>query len=142
MAAALQTTTSLWTPTPSTNRWGASGSVVHINPCTKLASAAEGFARQPDSSIVPLIRTLCGPVKSCALLQIVICSACSGHGYKFCSVMGEVLADLATTGSTRHDIEFLRINSRRPGMKELTEALHGESTRMKPPSAAYKTSKL
>jgi sarcosine oxidase len=40
--------------------------------------------------------------------QVVLASPCSGHGYKFCSVMGEVLADLATGhGATRHDIGFL-----------------------------------
>ena len=31
----------------------------------------------------------------------------SGHGFKFASVIGEVLADLATGGTTRHDIGFL-----------------------------------
>jgi sarcosine oxidase len=36
--------------------------------------------------------------------QVVIASPCSGHGYKFASVMGEVLADLATNGTTRHPI--------------------------------------
>lgn len=36
--------------------------------------------------------------------RIVIASPCSGHGYKFASVIGEVLADLATDGSTKHDI--------------------------------------
>ena len=33
-----------------------------------------------------------------------IAAGFSGHGYKFCSVMGEVLADLATEGETRHPI--------------------------------------
>ena len=33
----------------------------------------------------------------------------SGHGFKFMPVMGEALADLATTGTTRLPIEFLRI---------------------------------
>lgn len=43
--------------------------------------------------------------------QVVVASPCSGHGYKFCSVIGEVLADLATgDGSTKHDIGFLRFN--------------------------------
>jgi sarcosine oxidase len=32
----------------------------------------------------------------------------SGHGFKFAPVIGEVLADLATTGVTRHPIGFLR----------------------------------
>ena len=36
--------------------------------------------------------------------NVVVASPCSGHGYKFASVMGEILADLATLGSTRHPI--------------------------------------
>lgn len=42
--------------------------------------------------------------------RIVIASPCSGHGYKFASVIGEILADLATTGGTRHDIGRFRID--------------------------------
>ena len=42
--------------------------------------------------------------------QVVLASPCSGHGYKFCSVVGEVLADLASgDGTTRHGIHFLRL---------------------------------
>jgi len=42
--------------------------------------------------------------------QVVLASPCSGHGYKFCSVIGEILADLATgDGTTRHGIGFLRL---------------------------------
>jgi sarcosine oxidase len=37
--------------------------------------------------------------------QVVIASPCSGHGFKFASVMGEIIADLATDGTTRHPIE-------------------------------------
>jgi sarcosine oxidase len=36
--------------------------------------------------------------------NIIIASACSGHGFKFAPVVGEILADLATAGGTRHDI--------------------------------------
>lgn len=36
--------------------------------------------------------------------QVVVLSPCSGHGYKFCSVLGEVAADLATRGETAFDI--------------------------------------
>ena len=36
--------------------------------------------------------------------QIVIASPCSGHGFKFAPAIGEILADLATEGATRHDI--------------------------------------
>lgn len=38
---------------------------------------------------------------------VTYASACSGHGFKFASVMGEILADLALDGRTRHRIEFL-----------------------------------
>ena len=34
----------------------------------------------------------------------------SGHGYKFCSVVGEIMADLAMHGSTRHDIGLFRLS--------------------------------
>lgn len=37
---------------------------------------------------------------------VVIASPCSGHGYKFASVVGEVLADLALDGRTRHPIDL------------------------------------
>jgi sarcosine oxidase len=33
----------------------------------------------------------------------------SGHGFKFCSVVGEILADLVLDGDTLHDIGFLRL---------------------------------
>ena len=38
--------------------------------------------------------------------QVVIACGFSGHGYKFCSVVGEILADLAIEGSTRHPIDL------------------------------------
>ena len=41
--------------------------------------------------------------------RIVIASPCSGHGYKFASVIGEILADLAIKGETRHDISRFAI---------------------------------
>ena len=39
--------------------------------------------------------------------NVVIASACSGHGFKFSSVIGEILADLVLDGETRHPIGFL-----------------------------------
>jgi sarcosine oxidase len=32
--------------------------------------------------------------------RIVVASPCSGHGFKFTSVVGEILADLALDGAT------------------------------------------
>jgi sarcosine oxidase len=39
--------------------------------------------------------------------RVVYASACSGHGFKFASVVGEILADLALDGRTEHPIGFL-----------------------------------
>jgi sarcosine oxidase len=38
--------------------------------------------------------------------QVAIAAGFSGHGYKFCSVVGEILADLATAGKTDHPIDL------------------------------------
>jgi len=38
--------------------------------------------------------------------QVAYASACSGHGFKFASVIGEILADLAQYRRTRHNIEL------------------------------------
>jgi len=40
--------------------------------------------------------------------NVFIAGGFSGHGFKFCSVVGEILADLAQHGSTRHDISLFR----------------------------------
>ena len=42
--------------------------------------------------------------------QVIVVSACSGHGFKFCSVIGEIAADLAVDGSTRHDIGLFKLD--------------------------------
>ena len=39
--------------------------------------------------------------------QVAIAAGFSGHGFKFASVIGEVLADLALAGTTRHPVGFL-----------------------------------
>jgi sarcosine oxidase len=38
--------------------------------------------------------------------QVIVASPCSGHGFKFASAVGEVLADLATTGRSRFDLSL------------------------------------
>jgi sarcosine oxidase len=42
--------------------------------------------------------------------RVVVASPCSGHGFKFAGVIGEILADLATERTTRHDIGRFRIS--------------------------------
>ena len=46
--------------------------------------------------------------------RIVLASPCSGHGFKFASLLGVILADLATRGDTEFDIELFRFRSAVP----------------------------
>ena len=55
-------------------------------------------------------------------MQVIICSACSGHGFKFGSVIGEILKDLTVQGSTPLDIEFLRLSKERRGHADVLQA--------------------
>jgi len=43
-----------------------------------------------------------------ALPQVLIASPCSGHGFKFSGGIGEILAELITTGTTRFDLSLFR----------------------------------
>jgi sarcosine oxidase len=67
---------------------GADGPTLSLRACL--------FTNTPDEHFV--VDTLPGAP------EIVVASPCSGHGFKFSSVMGEILADLALDGGTRHDI--------------------------------------
>ena len=42
--------------------------------------------------------------------QVSVAAGFSGHGYKFCSVVGEIMADLALDAGTRHDIGLFRLD--------------------------------
>jgi sarcosine oxidase len=42
--------------------------------------------------------------------RVVVAAGFSGHGFKFCSVVGEILADLTLDGSTPHDIGLFRLD--------------------------------
>ena len=42
--------------------------------------------------------------------NVFIAAGFSGHGFKFCSVVGEIMSDLATTGETAHDISLLSLS--------------------------------
>jgi sarcosine oxidase len=41
--------------------------------------------------------------------QIVVASPCCGYGFKFSPVVGEIVADLVTHGTTKHDIAQFRL---------------------------------
>jgi sarcosine oxidase len=38
--------------------------------------------------------------------RVLLVSPCSGHGFKFCSVVGEIVADLLQHGTTTHDVSL------------------------------------
>jgi sarcosine oxidase len=42
--------------------------------------------------------------------RLAVAAGFSGHGFKFCSVVGEILAELALDGGTRHDISLFRLS--------------------------------
>jgi sarcosine oxidase len=73
---------------------GAAGSVRQLTTCI--------YTHAPDEDFI-IDRHALHP-------QIVLASPCSGHGFKFASVIGEILADLATQGSTPHDISRFRLD--------------------------------
>ena len=41
--------------------------------------------------------------------QVAVAAGFSGHGFKFCSVVGEIMADLAEQGRTEHNIGLFRL---------------------------------
>jgi sarcosine oxidase len=41
--------------------------------------------------------------------EVIVASPCSGHGYKFASVIGEIIADLATKGESAFDLSMFRL---------------------------------
>ena len=42
--------------------------------------------------------------------QVSIAAGFSGHGFKFCSVVGEIMADLAQDSETAHDLSLFRLD--------------------------------
>jgi len=69
------------------------GPTMSLRPCM--------FTNSPDEHF--LVDTLPG------LPQVSVAAGFSGHGFKFCSVVGEIMADLAESGTTRHDIGLFRL---------------------------------
>lgn len=65
-------------------------------PTMKLATCM--FTNSPDEHFI------LGPHPEAP--QVVFGAGFSGHGFKFASVIGEILAELASEGTTRHDISL------------------------------------
>ncbi len=72
----------------------ADGPVMSLHSCM--------FTNTPDEHFI--IDTLPGQP------EVVVASPCSGHGYKFASVVGEIIADLAVSGRSRFDLKMFRMD--------------------------------
>ena len=53
--------------------------------------------------------------------NVVFASGFSGHGFKFCPVVGEVLSDLVESGKSSYSIKFLALT--RPGLQFCDDAM-------------------
>jgi len=72
----------------------ANGPLLQMQPCM--------FTNSPDEHFIIDRMAPSSPV--------VVAAGFSGHGFKFCSVVGEILADLALDGGTRHDIAMFALS--------------------------------
>ena len=72
---------------------GSKGKVNHVTRCF--------FSQSPDGDFI--VDKLTG------YKRVSIGCGFSGHGFKFQPVIGEILADLATKGSTKYDIDFISL---------------------------------
>jgi glycine/D-amino acid oxidase-like deaminating enzyme len=51
-------------------------------------------------------------------LQVILCSACSGHGFKLSPAIGSALADMLTSGACREfeqQLQQHKLSKERPG---------------------------
>lgn len=65
-----------------------------------LSSTVCTFTNSPDEHFI------IGVARACP--RVSFAAGFSGHGFKFCSVVGEIMADLAERGTTRHDVSLFR----------------------------------
>jgi sarcosine oxidase len=102
------------------------GDAVEPDACDRTVSAADvGLIRQVLKAHLPAADGALRAAKTClytmtgdgdfildrlpACPAIIVASPCSGHGFKFAPVIGEILADLATSGHTGHDISRFQL---------------------------------
>jgi sarcosine oxidase len=89
---------------------GRLGSLVPALPGRFLRAAACMDTTTPDEHFVVAVHPQHG--------NVTVACGFSGHGFKFVPVVGEVLADLALEGTTKHPIALF--DPRRPGLARAT----------------------
>ena len=83
------------------------------------------LARSSVSTLLPALNGRCVRTATCMYTKtldehflidrhpahppVLIVSPCSGHGFKFCPVVGEIVADLVERGETRHPIGLFNV---------------------------------
>jgi sarcosine oxidase len=102
------------------------GEAVHADGCERTVSAQDEAAiRAPLAQYLPAANGPLRATETCLYTmtpdntfiidrvpgfpQVVVASPCCGHGFKFSPVVGEILADLVTRGTTNHDIAPFRL---------------------------------
>lgn len=58
------------------------------------------------------------------ILQVILCSACSGHGFKLSPAIGLVLADMVRHGSSQEyasELQLHKLDRRRAGHEQVLE---------------------
>ena len=75
------------------------------DPITVLIVIPSLDAGAADAGAVDLTRLL-----SAAGHHVIVASPCSGHGFKFAPIIGDILADLTTTGTTSRDISRFKLD--------------------------------
>lgn len=90
----------------------------------KIHSADEALLRVFNTRYMPAADGLLVKAETCLFTNspdehfiidrlragVVLAAGFSGHGFKFCSVVGEILADLAIDGRTPHDIGLFALS--------------------------------
>ena len=59
--------------------------------------------------------------------NVIYAGGFSGHGFKFASVVGEILADMVTRGTATADADFLRAERLEPGFIDGYQAKAGST---------------
>ena len=100
-----------WTPI----RWTGHAGLATRSRC---ARASSDTSRSPSGPTLALSRRVYSPTAPMEHFVIDVLagasSACAsaagfGHGFKFCSVVGEIMADLVESGHSRHDVAMFRL---------------------------------
>ena len=89
-------------PTICTRPWTPTTWTATSTPRTKRCSGISWSANSPDGHFIIDLHP--------DYPQVSLASGFSGHGFKFASVIGEIMADLAMFGETTHDLSLFRLN--------------------------------